>query len=120
MTGALLVFLGGGTGAVLRHGVNQLAPLLLGAGAFPLSTLLVNVLGSVLMGGIAVVLPLEGPARLFAATGLLGGFTTFSAFSADAVMLWQRGDQIGALAYVTASVLLSIGGLAAGIALVRG
>lgn len=119
MTASLLVFLGGGIGAALRHGVNQLALLLLGAGAFPFGTLTINVAGSFVMGLVAALLP-EGPMRLFLATGLLGGFTTFSAFSLDAVQLWQRGEQAAAAAYVIASVLLSIGGLAAGLTLAKG
>ena len=58
-------------------------------------------------------------ARLFLATGILGGFTTFSAFSLDAVALWERGDPGLALAYVAGSIVLSIAGLVAGLALVR-
>ena len=118
MIPTLLVFLGGGLGAALRHGVNQLAAILLGPGAFPVGTLFVNVAGSLAMGAVAALLP-DGQFRLFLATGLLGGFTTFSAFSLDAVALWQRGEQAGAAAYVAASVLLSIMGLVAGAALAR-
>lgn len=112
-----LVFLGGGIGAALRHGVNRLALAWFGPG-FPVGTMIVNVLGSLLMG-LLVTLLAEGPAasqnlRLFLATGLLGGFTTFSAFSLDALTLWERGQPGAAAAYVLGSVLLSLAGIALG------
>ena len=120
----LLVFLGAGIGGALRHGVNVGCARMCGT-AFPWGTLTVNVAGSFLMGAIAAWLTSkdgEGwsqPLRLFLATGILGGFTTFSAFSLDAVMLWERG-QIGlAVAYMGGSVFLSIAGLLAGLALIR-
>jgi len=116
LPGALLVFLGGGIGAALRYGANQLALALLGPGGFPFGTLAVNFIGSIAIGFAAAWLP-EGQGRLFVATGLLGGFTTFSAFSLETVALWQRGEAAGALAYVAASVLLCVGGAAAGLAL---
>ena len=117
----VLVFLGGGLGAALRHGVNRAVA---GTGAgFPVGTLAVNVLGSLIMGLVAGLLLARGldehPARLFLTTGLMGGFTTFSAFSHDAVMLWQRGAPGAAAAYVAASVILSILALIAGLALIR-
>ena len=113
----LLVFAGGGTGAVLRHGVNRLAAGLFGFGS-PAGTMIVNVLGSLLMGLLIAALA-EGPPasqslRLFVATGVLGGFTTFSAFSLDALTLWERGQPGLAALYVAASVLLSLGAIAAG------
>ena len=124
MRSYLLVFLGAGIGGALRHGVNVGCARMCGT-AFPWGTLTVNVVGSFLMGVLAGWLAFragEGwsqPLRLFLTTGLLGGFTTFSAFSLDAVQIWERG-QIGlAATYVTASVLLSIAGLVAGLALVR-
>lgn len=122
MTAALLVFLGGGIGAVLRHGANRLGAAWLGTG-FPLSTLAVNVLGSLLMGVLAGLLA-EGPAasqhlRLFLTTGVLGGFTTFSAFSLEALTLWERGQPGLAAAYVAGSVLLSLGAVALGVAATR-
>jgi CrcB protein len=120
--GYLIVFLGGGIGAALRHGVNLIAARLFGT-AFPFGTLTVNVLGSLIMGLLAAYFAFKGDAsqhwRLFFTTGLLGGFTTFSAFSLDVVLLYERG-QIGlAAGYVLASVALSIAGLFAGLALVR-
>ncbi|MFC7536068.1 fluoride efflux transporter CrcB [Sphingomonas sp. GCM10030256] len=112
----LLVFVGGGLGAALRHGVNRLC-MWLGTG-FPAGTLTVNVLGSLLMG-LLISLLAEGPPasqglRLFLATGLLGGFTTFSAFSLDALTLWERGQPALAALYVAGSVLLSLAAIAAG------
>jgi len=124
MTGALLVFLGAGLGGVLRHGVNLAALRWLGP-AFPWGTLGVNVAGSFLMGVLAGWLAVKAPGqaahplRLFLGVGVLGGFTTFSAFSLDAVILWQRGETGLAIAYIGGSVILSIAGLMLGLALVR-
>ncbi len=121
MMGYVFVFLGAGLGGVLRHSVNMLA-LRLGA-VFPWHTLTVNVVGGLLMGMLAGVLASKGsadePWRLFAATGILGGFTTFSAFSLDAVALWERGAGGSALAYVVASVVVSIAALVLGLWLTR-
>jgi CrcB protein len=122
MTGFLLVFLGGGLGAALRHGVNLLAARLLGS-HFPYATIIENVSGSLVMGLLAGYFAFKGdasqPMRLFLTTGVLGGFTTFSAFSLDTALLWERGEIMLAAVYVVGSVALSIAGLAAGIALVR-
>jgi CrcB protein len=122
MTGLLLVFLGGGLGAALRHGVNLLAARLLGP-AFPYATLIENVGGSLAMGLLAGYFAFKGdasqPMRLFLATGVLGGYTTFSAFSLDTALLWERGEVMLAAVYVIGSVALSIAGLVAGLALVR-
>jgi CrcB protein len=120
--GYLIVFLGGGLGAMLRHGVNLAGLRLLGPN-FPYGTLFVNVSGSLIMGLLAGYFAFKGDAsqhwRLFLTTGVLGGYTTFSAFSLDAALLYERGE-VGATAlYVLASVALSIGGLFAGLALVR-
>jgi CrcB protein len=124
MTSYLLVFLGAGIGGALRHGVNLGCARYCGV-AFPWGTLTVNVAGSFIMGALAAWLAFragEGwsqPLRLFLATGILGGFTTFSAFSLDAVLIWERGEAGLAAAYVAASVVLSIAGLVGGLALVR-
>ncbi|HZH53014.1 MAG TPA: fluoride efflux transporter CrcB [Microvirga sp.] len=124
MKSFLLVFLGAGIGGSLRHAVNLACARALGVG-FPWGTLTVNVVGSFVMGALAAWLAFktgEGwsqPLRLFLTTGVLGGFTTFSAFSLDAVLLWERGEAGTALVYVAGSVLLSIAGLAAGLALLR-
>ena len=124
MTSYLLVFLGAGIGGALRHGVNVGCARLCGT-AFPWGTLTVNVLGSVIMGALAGWLAFKAgeawsqPLRLFLTTGILGGFTTFSAFSLDAVLIWERGQSGLAATYVAASVLLSIAGLVAGLGLAR-
>ena len=122
MAAVLLVFVGGGLGAVLRHAINRLAFALWGAGV-PAGTMIVNVVGSLAMG-LLVGLFASHPAisqstRLFLTTGLLGGFTTFSAFSLDALALYERGQVGLAVAYVAASVMLSLVAIAAGYFLVR-
>jgi CrcB protein len=120
----LLVFLGAGIGGALRHGVNVACARACGT-AFPWGTLTVNVVGSFAMGFLAAWLAFRAEApwsqglRLFLTTGVLGGFTTFSAFSLDAVLLWERGATLLAVGYVAASVVLSVGGLVLGLAVVR-
>ena len=113
-----LVALGGGIGASSRHLVNMGALRVFGAG-FPAATLAVNIAGCLLMGLLAGWLVRRGSAtdelRLFLGTGVLGGFTTFSAFSLDAVTLWQRGAWGTAVGYVLGSVLLSTAALLAGL-----
>lgn len=120
--GYLIVFLGGGLGAALRHGVNLGSGRLFGT-AFPYGTLAINVAGSLVMGLIAGYFAFKGDAsqhwRLFLTTGILGGFTTFSAFSLDVAVLYERGDTGLAALYVLASVGLSLAGVFAGLALVR-
>jgi CrcB protein len=124
MQAYLIVFLGAGLGGALRHGVNLACARACGL-AFPWGTLTVNVVGSFVMGVIAAWLAFKVEAgwsqgmRLFLTTGILGGFTTFSAFSLDAVLLWERGAALSALGYVAACVVLSIGGLVLGLAAVR-
>jgi len=118
----LLVFLGGGLGASLRHAVNMASAKGLGT-AFPYGTFIINISGSTVMGLIAGYLASKGgasqPWRLFLMTGILGGYTTFSAFSLDAALLYERSELGLAALYVGLSVALSIGGLFAGLALVR-
>ena len=120
--GYLIVFLGGGIGAALRHGVNIASARTLGT-AFPYGTLTVNVVGSLIMGLLAAYFAFKGDAtqhwRLFFTTGILGGFTTFSAFSLDVALLYERGEVGLAALYVVLSVAVSIAGLFAGLALVR-
>ena len=120
--GYLIVFLGGGLGAALRHGVNIFAARFAGTG-FPYGTLFINIAGSLAMGLIAEYFALKGGLpqhwRLFLTTGILGGFTTFSAFSLEAALLYERGQLAGAAIYVVASVVLAIGALFAGLAIVR-
>ena len=118
----LLVFIGGGLGSTLRHLVNIVCPRLFGAN-FPYHTFIINITGSTIMGLIAGYLAFKGDAaqswRLFLMTGVLGGYTTFSAFSLDTALLYERGEIGLALLYVLGSVVLSILGLFAGVALVR-
>jgi CrcB protein len=117
-----IVFVGAGIGGMLRHAANVLGLRLAGE-AFPYATLAVNILGSFAMGLVAGTFMLKADLpyslRLFLATGILGGFTTFSAFSLDAVALYERGEPTAAALYVVGSVILSIAGLWAGLALVR-
>lgn len=117
------VALGGALGASGRHLVGLATVRFFGAG-FPLGTFLVNIIGSFLMGVLFAYLAKKGGEsgtewRLFLATGVLGGFTTFSAFSLDAVLLWERGQTSTALFYILGSVVLSILALLAGLMLVR-
>lgn len=118
----LLVFLGGGLGASLRHAINMLCARAFGT-HFPFGTFIINITGSIVMGLIAGYLAFKGdaaqPWRLFIMTGILGGYTTFSAFSLDAALLYERGEMGLAAAYVIGSVVLAIAGLFAGLALVR-
>ena len=122
MQGFLIVFLGGGIGAALRHGVNLVSARWFGT-SFPWHTLFENVSGSMVMGLLAAYFALKGNAaqdwRLFLTTGILGGYTTFSAFSLDTILLYERGQIALATVYVVASVGISILGLVAGLAVVR-
>jgi CrcB protein len=122
VTTYLIVFLGGGLGAALRHGINILSVRWLGAG-FPYGTLFINITGSLVMGFVAGYFAFKGDAsqqlRLFLTTGILGGYTTFSAFSLDFALLYERGEIWLAAAYVLLSVVVSIAALFAALALVR-
>ncbi len=114
------VALGGAVGASARYLTGVAALRLMGPG-FPWGTLAVNVVGSFLMGGLVVALAQLSATRFapLLMTGLLGGFTTFSAFSLDAVTLWERGAVAQAVFYVAASVVLSLTALVAGLFLAR-
>jgi CrcB protein len=120
--GYVLVFIGGGIGAALRHGVNVVFARWFGT-SFPFHTLFENVSGSFLLGALASYFTFKTHAsqelRLFVTTGILGGYTTFSAFSLDAVLLWERGQMVTASGYVLVSVAASIAGLMLGLSLVR-
>ncbi|PKQ12377.1 MAG: fluoride efflux transporter CrcB [Alphaproteobacteria bacterium HGW-Alphaproteobacteria-1] len=117
----LQVALGGAIGSCLRYGVG-LGVLRLAGPGFPIGVLAVNIIGSFLMGAFAVATVERGLAHLnpLVMAGLLGGFTTFSAFSLEAVTLWERGAMGQAALYVGLSVGLSIGALILGAALARG
>ena len=119
--GYLLVFIGGGLGAVARHGINRAGLALLGPG-FPWWTLAVNVSGSFLIGLLAGLFGAWESGhnlRLFLTTGVLGGFTTFSAFSLDALAIWERGAFLQAGLYVLGSVILSLLAAAIGLMVTR-
>jgi CrcB protein len=118
----LAIAIGGGLGSLARHFMSTAVQTVSGS-AFPWGILAVNVLGGFLMGLVvelsALRFSLTLEARAFLTTGILGGFTTFSAFSLDTALLIERGDWTGAALYVTASVALSIAALFIGLWLVR-
>ena len=118
----LIIFLGAGLGGAMRHGVNVAVTRAVGTG-FPLGIMVINVTGCLVMGLIAGWFALRGQAsqewRLFLTTGILGGFTTFSAFSLDAAVLWERGEPVLTAIYVLGSVVLSLAGVFAGLWMVR-
>jgi CrcB protein len=119
----LIVFLGAGIGGALRHGVNVGSAKLFGMG-FPTGTLIVNIVGSFLMGllaGYFLARPgISQQVRLFLTTGILGGFTTFSAFSLDTALLMERHAYALAAGYVAGSVIASIAALFLGLSLFKG
>src|SRR3954453_21021464 len=116
----LIVFLGAGVGGALRHGVNVGAVRLFGYG-FPFGTFLVNIVGSFVMGAFAGYFAfrpgIPQHLRVFLTTGLLGGFTTFSAFSLDAALLIERHNYALAAGYIAGSVGVSVTALFFGLAL---
>jgi len=124
MQALLIVFLGAGTGGALRHLVNVFGPSLWGRD-FPWSTALINVSGSLAMGLLIGYLALRSDGslpqsvRLFLATGVLGGYTTFSSFSLDAMTLIERGQVGAAVAYVAGTIALGLIGLWAGLLIMR-
>jgi len=124
MNAALLVFFGAGIGGVLRHGINLLSAHWFGGG-FPVGTAFINVAGSVIIGVLVGWLAFHATedwsssVRFFAVTGVLGGFTTFSSFSLETMLLVERGDTGLAMLYVALSVALSLAGAAGGLAAVR-
>ncbi len=117
----LLVFLGGGLGAMARHGVNRTGLEMLGPG-FPWWTMAVNISGSFLIGllaGLFGAWETGQDMRIFLITGVLGGYTTFSAFSLDALTLWERGAFQQAGVYVLGSMILSLLAAAVGLMVTR-
>lgn len=118
----VVVFGGAGIGGTLRYGVNALALRALGPD-YPLGTLVINVTGCFVMGLIAAWLALRGdtsqPWRLFLMTGVLGGYTTFSAFSLDLMTLWERGDPLAAILYGLVSIIGSVIAVGVGLFIVR-
>lgn len=124
MTRLLLVALGGAIGASARYGLGLAAVRLAPNAAWPWGTFLANVVGGLLMGLLAGWLALKGGAeqetfRLFAAVGVLGGFTTFSAFSLETVLMIERRQWALAGGYVLLSAVLAVAALFAGLAIAR-
>lgn len=117
----LVVFLGAGLGGALRHGVNLWAARA-GSG-FPFGTMVINILGSIMMGVLTGWFAARGGGpqglRLFLTTGVLGGFTTFSTFSLEAFLLWERGAHAAALAYVGGSVAAGLVGVGVSLLVLR-
>ncbi|WP_134680231.1 fluoride efflux transporter CrcB [Paracoccus ravus] len=116
----LQVALGGALGSMARYGVTILAGRI--SPAFPLGTLTVNIVGCFVMGLLAAIIAHRGGQHLapLALTGMLGGFTTFSAFALDTMVLWERGAALTAAGYVLASVVISLLAVLAGLAIGRG
>lgn len=113
-----VIFLGAGLGGVLRHFVNELSSQWTGIN-FPSGTLFVNILGSFIMGLAVSFFSLKGEViphlRLFLTTGMMGGFTTFSAYSLEVAMFYERGQNGLALTYALGSVILSVTALFLGL-----
>ena len=122
MNHLLLASLGGAIGAGLRYLVGNAALRMFGP-SFPWGTVIVNIVGSLAMGLLIGILAKRtgtpNEIRIFLATGILGGFTTFSAFSLDAINLWERGNSTAAAGYVIGSVVLSLMALFAGLMIMR-
>ncbi|TPK49767.1 fluoride efflux transporter CrcB [Mesorhizobium sp. B2-5-4] len=121
MFNLLLVMVGGGIGAGIRHLTSMGALRLVGPN-YPWGTMAINILGSFAMGLFIAILARRGGSnelRLFVATGILGGFTTFSAFSLDFAALWERGATLPAFGYALASVIGAIIALFLGLWLAR-
>lgn len=124
MNGFLLVGAGGALGAMARYGVASLVGRLWPT-SFPLATLLINIIGSIAMGLFIGLLarflpPNQEQARLFVAVGILGGFTTFSSFSLDSIVLLERGAWLQAGLYIALSVVVCLIGLYLGLLITRG
>ncbi|HNQ91688.1 MAG TPA: fluoride efflux transporter CrcB [Alphaproteobacteria bacterium] len=118
----LIVGFGGALGAMARHGVNMASLKWLGTD-FPYGTLTVNIIGSIfiglLTGCFAHFASWSQEIRLFLVVGILGGFTTFSSFSLDTVLLFEKGAYYHALFYVLSSFILSVSGTVAGLWIIR-
>ncbi len=124
MTRFLLVAIGGGLGAMARYGLGLAVGRLAPGVAWPWATLTANVAGGFLMGLLAGWLALKAGAgqeniRLFAAVGVLGGFTTFSAFSLEAALMIERREIVSAFVYAAGSVVLAIAALFVGLMIAR-
>lgn len=124
MPPSLVVFLGAGLGGVLRHQLNMFMPKIFGL-HFPIATVVANITGSLFMGLLVGYLAFKDghawtqSARLFLTTGLLGGYTTFSTFSLDFLLLMERGQPLHAALYVLVSVGFAFLGVFGGLTLMR-
>ena len=114
----LSIAAGGAIGAVLRYGVLAMAPLMFGT-AFPYNTILVNIIGSFLMGIFVTYFTvsdsLSPELKSFLTIGLMGGFTTFSAFSLDILKMWESDQMMYAILYALVSVIFSVGAIFVGV-----
>ena len=121
MLNFLLVGLGGGVGAMTRYGVSLAMPA--PQGAWPWATFMINVTGSLLIGVLAGWVSAKGeagePWRLLLGVGVLGGYTTFSAYSLETLRLIERNDVAGAAAYSVGSVLAGLTAVALGVAIAK-
>jgi crcB protein len=124
MLNTLLVMIGGAIGAALRYQLGHASLRVMGPG-YPWGTLAANVLGGFLMGALIGWLAVRYQGqhseqiRLLLAVGVLGGFTTFSAFSLETMLMFERGELLSALGYILLSVAASIGALALGMTIMR-
>ena len=122
MQNTLLVMAGGAIGAACRYQLGRLMTHVMGTG-YPWGTLTANVLGGLAMGLLAGILARfvggGGQIRLFVAVGVLGGFTTFSSFSLEVVLMLERGQMAMGLGYIAASVIGAVGMMALGLLMVR-
>ena len=121
MYNILLVMAGGAIGAGLRYQAGWASQHLLGVTSWPWGTFIVNIVGGLCMGLLVGLLASRSdePIRLFVAVGILGGFTTFSAFSLETLLMIERGDWFMAISYALLSVIVSIGALALGLTSMR-
>lgn len=126
MLHTILVMVGGAIGSALRYHAGKLTLALIGPG-WPWGTLFVNIFGGLVMGLFAGWLALRGsvgdgagePIRLLIAVGVLGGFTTFSSFSLETLLMIERGALASALSYILVSVIASVGAVALGLGIAR-
>ena len=120
--GLLLVFVGGGLGSSVRYLIGKASVAVLGP-EFPYGTLAINVVGSFVMGLVAGWFAMRVQAsqewKLFLTTGIIGGFTTYSTFSLETALLWERGATGLAFLYVSGTLLLGLVGIFGGLALIR-
>jgi len=119
MNGAILVAGGGALGALARYAVGLMGLRLFGA-AFPYGTLAVNAIGGLAMGAVFILIGDRKELMLLLATGVLGGFTTFSSYSLEVVRMFERGDLVTAVSYALGSVIIACAGVYLGMSVARG